>query len=51
MPSEKATAIVIRSVEFSETSLVVTLFHAGIWQDRGFGEGGETAQKSFRVCS
>jgi DNA repair protein RecO (recombination protein O) len=26
MPSEKATAIVIRTVEFSETSLVVTLF-------------------------
>jgi DNA repair protein RecO (recombination protein O) len=45
MPSEKATAIVIRSVEFSETSLVVTLF------TREFGKLGALAKGARRLKS
>ena len=45
MPSEKATAIVIRSVEFSETSLVVTLF------TREFGKIGALAKGARRLKS
>ncbi len=43
MPTEKATAIVIRSVEFSETSLVVTLF------TREFGKIGALAKGGRRL--
>ena len=43
MPSEKATAIVIRTVEFSETSLVVTLF------TREFGKIGALAKGARRL--
>ena len=43
MPSEKASAIVIRSVEFSETSLVVTLF------TREFGKIGALAKGARRL--
>ena len=43
MPSEKATAIVIRAVEFSETSLVVTLF------SREFGKIGALAKGGRRL--
>ena len=43
MPSEKATAIVIRTVEFSETSLVVTLF------TREFGKIGALAKGGRRL--
>jgi DNA repair protein RecO (recombination protein O) len=43
MPSEKATAIVIRTVEFSETSLVVTLF------TREFGKIGGLAKGARRL--
>ncbi len=43
MPSEKATAIVIRAVEFSETSLVVTLF------TREFGKIGALAKGARRL--
>lgn len=43
MSSEKATAIVIRSVEFSETSLVVTLF------TREFGKIGALAKGGRRL--
>jgi len=42
MPSEKATAIVLRVVEFSETSLVVTLF------TREFGKLGALAKGGRR---
>jgi DNA repair protein RecO (recombination protein O) len=45
MPSEKATAIVIRTVEFSETSLVVTLF------TREFGKIGALAKGARRLKS
>ncbi len=43
MPSEKATALVIRTVEFSETSLVVTLF------TREFGKIGALAKGARRL--
>jgi DNA repair protein RecO (recombination protein O) len=43
MPSEKATAIVIRTVEFSEMSLVVTLF------TREFGKIGALAKGARRL--
>ena len=43
MPSEKATAIVLRTVEFSETSLVVTLF------TREFGKIGALAKGGRRL--
>jgi DNA repair protein RecO (recombination protein O) len=43
MPSEKANAIVIRSVDFSETSLVVTLF------TREFGKIGALAKGARRL--
>jgi DNA repair protein RecO (recombination protein O) len=43
MSSEKATAIVIRAVEFSETSLVVTLF------TREFGKIGALAKGARRL--
>src|SRR3974390_3275939 len=43
MPSEKATAIVIRTVEFSETSLVVSLF------TREFGKIGALAKGARRL--
>ena len=43
MPSEKATAIVIRTVDFSETSLVVTLF------TREFGKVGALAKGARRL--
>ena len=45
MPSEKATAIVIRTIEFSETSLVVTLF------TREFGKIGALAKGARRLKS
>jgi DNA repair protein RecO (recombination protein O) len=43
MPAEKATAIVLRTVEFSETSLVVTLF------TREFGKVGALAKGARRL--
>ena len=43
MPSEKTTAIVLRTVEFSETSLVVTLF------TREFGKIGALAKGGRRL--
>ncbi len=43
MPSEKALAVVIRAVEFSETSLVVTLF------TREFGKIGALAKGGRRL--
>ena len=43
MPAEKATALVIRTVEFSETSLVVTLF------TREFGKIGALAKGGRRL--
>jgi DNA repair protein RecO (recombination protein O) len=43
MPSEKATAIVLRTVDFSETSLVVTLF------TREFGKIGALAKGARRL--
>ncbi len=43
VPTEKATAIVIRTVEFSETSLVVTLF------TREFGKIGALAKGARRL--
>ncbi len=43
MPSEKSTAIVLRTIEFSETSLVVTLF------TRDFGKIGALAKGGRRL--
>ena len=43
MPTEKATAIVLRTVDFSETSLVVTLF------TREFGKLGALAKGARRL--
>ena len=43
MPAEKATAIVLRTIEFSETSLVVTLF------TREFGKVGALAKGGRRL--
>jgi len=43
MPSEKATALVLRTVEFSETSLVVTMF------TREFGKLGALAKGGRRL--
>jgi DNA repair protein RecO (recombination protein O) len=43
MPSEKTTAIVLRTIEFSETSLVVTLF------TREFGKIGALAKGARRL--
>ena len=43
MPSEKATAIVLRTIDFSETSLVVTLF------TREFGKLGALAKGARRL--
>ncbi len=43
MPSEKATAIVLRTVDFSETSLIVTLF------TREFGKLGALAKGARRL--
>ncbi len=45
MPSEKATALVLRTVEFSETSLIVTLF------TREFGKLGALAKGARRLKS
>ena len=44
MPTEKATAIVLRTVEFSETSLVVTLF------TREFGKLGALAKGAIHIA-
>ena len=43
MPSEKATAIVLRTVDFSETSLIITLF------TREFGKLGALAKGARRL--
>ena len=45
MPSEKALAIVIRAVEFSETSLVVTLFTREFGKLGALAKGAQTPQK------
>ena len=39
MPAEKATALVLRTVDFSETSLVVTLFTREFGKIHGSGQG------------
>jgi DNA repair protein RecO (recombination protein O) len=47
MPAEKATAIVLRLVEFSESSLVVTLFTREFGKIHGLAKGGRRLKGPF----
>lgn len=47
MPAEKADAIVLRTVEFSETSLVLTLFSREFGKLRGLAKGGRRLKSPF----
>ena len=47
MSSEKATAIVLRTVEFSETSLVLTLFTREFGKVRGLAKGARRLKSAF----
>ena len=47
MPAEKATAIVLRTVEFSESSLVVTLFTREGGKVRALAKGGRRLKGPF----
>jgi len=47
MPAEKATAIVLRTVEFSETSLVVVLFTREFGKVRGLAKGARRLKGPF----
>jgi hypothetical protein len=46
MASEKTRAIVLKLVEFSETSYITTLFTRIL--ELGFGEGGQAAEVGVR---
>ena len=47
MPAEKATAIVLRTIEFMETSLVVTLFTREFGKVRALAKGGRRLKGPF----
>ena len=47
MPAEKATAIVLRVIEFSESSLVVTLFTRELGKIQGLAKGGKRLKGPF----
>jgi len=47
MPAEKATAIVLRTVEFMETSLVLTLFTREFGKVRALAKGGRRLKGPF----
>ena len=47
MPAEKATVIVLRTVEFSESSLVVTLFSREFGKLRALAKGGRRLKGPF----
>jgi DNA repair protein RecO (recombination protein O) len=47
MPAEKAVAIVLRTVEFSESSLVCTLFTREFGKIRGLAKGGRRLKGPF----
>jgi DNA repair protein RecO (recombination protein O) len=47
LPAEKATAIVLRTVDFSETSLVVTLFTREFGKVQGLAKGGRRLKGPF----
>src|SRR5512143_2186053 len=47
MSSEKATAIVLRTVEFSETSLILTLFTREFGKVRGLAKGARRLKSAF----
>lgn len=47
MPAEKAEAIVLRTVDFSETSLVVTLFTREFGKVHGLAKGGRRLKGPF----
>jgi DNA repair protein RecO (recombination protein O) len=47
MPAEKATAIVLRTVDFMETSLVVTLFTREFGKVRALAKGGRRLKGPF----
>ncbi|MGQ9575856.1 MAG: DNA repair protein RecO [Thermoguttaceae bacterium] len=47
MPSEKATAIVLRVVEFAESSLVVTMFTREFGKIQGLAKGGKRLKGPF----
>ena len=50
MSSEKATAIVLKVVEFSETSSIVTLFSREFGKIHALAKGAAQAQRALRVC-
>jgi len=47
MPSEKTTAIVVRQIEFSETSLVVTLFSRDFGKISALAKGARRPKSAF----
>lgn len=47
MPAEKATAIVLRTIDFSETSLVVSLFTREFGKIQGLAKGGRRLKGPF----
>jgi len=47
MPAEKATAIVLRVIEFAESSLVVTLFTREFGKIQGLAKGGKRLKGPF----
>jgi DNA repair protein RecO (recombination protein O) len=47
MPAEKATAIVLRTIEFAESSLVVTLFTREFGKIQGLAKGGKRLKGPF----
>jgi DNA repair protein RecO (recombination protein O) len=50
MPAEKTDAIVIRSVDWSETSLVLTLFTRDFGKVRGLAKGGRRLKGPFEAA-
>lgn len=50
MPSEKATALVLRVVDFSETSCVVTLFSREFGKMRALAKGGRRPKGPFEAA-
>ncbi len=51
MTTEKTLAIVLRVVEFSETSCVVTLFTEGFGKIGALAKGAERSEGTVRLCS
>ena len=47
MPIEHSEAIVIRTIDFSETSLILTLFSREFGKVRGIAKGARQLKNSF----